>query len=158
MKRLNGFRPLAIFIISFLVITGITPSAVAVSSKKLRVSNQIEIAFPSVFKLSKSGCTSLTLKVKLNRNFDSDSQVTVYIQDDLFRTVSYKSWYGEDLSQKVNTKTLQLTEKIKLCRDIYYDSESDQEIFPSYKGSYTMVLIFDGSDYKEVSSSLKLSE
>ena len=151
-------RFLSVLISAFLLVATCDLSSYAATAKKLRIANQIEISFPAVQKLSKTGCTSLPVRVKLNKNFDSEAQVTIYIEDDISRTVAFASWFGEEVQSLVNQKTLQGTLKVKLCRDLYYDYESDQEIYPTYKGNNTLSLIFDGSDYKEISTPIKLSE
>lgn len=127
-------------------------------SKKLRVTNQIEISFPSVFKLTKSGCKAMTFKYKLSKNFDVDSTISLYVEDDIYRYVAYEVWDGYELYEAANPKTLQGNSKIEFCRDSYYDSSLDLDIYPSYKGNHRITLALENDEYKEVSTLLRLSE
>jgi hypothetical protein len=158
MKILSQKTLVRILVLSLALVLTNFSSSNAASTKKLRVNGQIEISLPTAFKISKSGCVGMPFKFKLNRGFDSDSLITMYVEDDIYRYVAYKSWSGYELREKANSKTLQGTEKIEFCRDLRYDEPSDQDLYPSYKGNHMITLVFDGSDYRELTSPIKLSE
>jgi hypothetical protein len=133
-------------------------SAAKIPNKTLKASTLVQISYPSLFKLPKSGCARIPVRYQIGKLELDESYFTVVITDNDDRTVGESTWYGA--SAEVSTRAMPKsgTLQIKVCRDAWFDAIEEVDYAPTYRGTYDIYLSATGSKSADASASLKFSE
>jgi hypothetical protein len=138
-----------------------TTTQVAVAAapyKTLSASNLVRIAYPTMFKLPKSGCAKIPVRYQINQLELDESSFTVVISDDQDRHIGEASWYGSSADAATKAMPKSGTLQIKVCRSAWYDSVEEVQSYPTYKGVYDIYLSATGSESADASATMKFSE
>lgn len=142
------------------ILLGTTPIANAASTpnKTLKASNLVQISYPTLFKLPKSGCSKIPVRYQINKLELDESYFTVVINDDQDRHIGEATWYGSSADAATKAMPKAGTLQIKICRSAWYDSVEDVQSYPTYKGVYDLYLSATGSESADASATMKFSE
>lgn len=133
-------------------------SAAKIPNKTLKASTLVQISYPSLFKLPKSGCAKIPVRYQIGKLELDDSYFTVVIADDEDRTVGEATWYGASAEASTKAMPKSGTLQVKVCRDGWYDSIEEVDYAPTYRGTYDIYLSATGSKSADASASMKFSE
>lgn len=133
-------------------------NAATTPNRTLKASNLVQISYPSMFKLPKSGCAKIPVRYQVNKLGFDETYFTVVISDDQDRHIGEATWYGA--SSEASTKAMPKsgTLQIKVCRDSWYDAVEDVDSYPTYRGTYDIYLSAVGDKSADASASMKFSE
>lgn len=151
-------------VVSAIAIAGIAFSTINISiaeaatSKSLKVSNLLQISYPTNFKLPRSGCARVPIRYQINKLELDESYFTVVITDDQDRHIGEASWYGSNAESSTKAMAKTGTLQIKVCRDSWYDSVEDIDSYPTYKGYYDIYVSAVGDKSADASARMKFSE
>lgn len=142
------------------LIVAITPSSNAASTpnKTLKASNLVQISYPTLFKLPKSGCAKIPVRYQVNKLELDESYFTVVISDDQDRHIGEATWYGSSAEASTKAMPKAGTLQIKVCRSAWYDSVEEVQSYPTYRGIYDIYLSATGSESADASATMKFSE
>jgi hypothetical protein len=133
-------------------------TAAKIPNKTLKASTLVQISFPTLFKLPKSGCAKIPVRYQINKLELDESYFTVVITDDEDRAVGEATWYGASAEASTKAMPKAGTLQVKVCRDAWYDSIDEVDYAPTYKGIYDIYLSATGSKSADASASMKFSE
>jgi hypothetical protein len=138
----------------------LTPGAQAATTpnRTLKASNLVQISYPSIFKLPKSGCSKVPVRYQVNKLGFDETFFTVVITDDQERHIGEATWYGANAESSTKSMPKSGTLQIKVCRDSWYDSVEDIDSYPTYRGTYDIYLSAVGDRSAEASATMKFSE
>lgn len=142
-----------------ITLTGATSASAATTpNRTLKASNLVQISYPSMVKLPKSGCAKIPVRYQVNKLGFDETYFTVVISDDQDRHIGEATWYGA--SSEASTKAMPKsgTLQIKVCRDSWYDSVEEIDSYPTYRGTYDIYLSAVGDKSADASGSMKFSE
>lgn len=142
------------------LIVAITPSSNAASTpnKTLKASNLVQISYPTLFKLPKSGCAKIPVRYQVNKLELDESYFTVVISDDQDRHIGEATWYGSSAEASTKAMPKAGTLQIKVCRSAWYDAVEEVQSYPTYRGIYDIYLSATGSESADASATMKFSE
>ncbi len=150
---------LAITSIAGLLIGSVSvASAAKIPNRTLKASNLVQISYPSLFKLPKSGCSKVPVRYQVSKLGLDETYFTVTITDDQDRYIGQSTWYGASAEASTKAMPKSGTLKIKVCRDSWYDTVEDIDFYPTYKGVYDIYLSAVGDKSADASASMKFSE
>ncbi len=132
--------------------------AAATPNRTLKVSNLVQISYPSVFKLPKSGCSRVPVRYQINKLELDESYFTVVITDDQDRHIGEATWYGSSAENSTKAMAKAGTLQIKVCRDAWYDAVEEVDSYPTYKGFYDIYVSAVGDKSADASGRMKFSE
>jgi hypothetical protein len=133
-------------------------SAAKIPNKTLKASTLVQISYPSLFKLPKSGCARIPVRYQIGKLELDESYFTVVITDDEDRTVGESTWYGASAEASTKAMPKSGTLQIKVCRDAWFDSIEEVDYAPTYRGTYDIYLSATGSKSADASGRMKFSE
>lgn len=144
---------------AFLLIfsTFVAPANAAPKSKNLSASNLVTISYPLLVSLPKNGCGKIPVKYKVNQLPIDESAFYVVIEDDQDRLIGQGVWYGTNYEGSVKAMPKTGTLNIKVCRDMWTDPEEENDFYPVYKGTYSILLSAVGDMSADAKASLKLA-
>jgi hypothetical protein len=145
-------------VLGLLLSSATTASAATTPNRTLKASNLVQISYPSMYKLPKSGCAKIPVRYQVNKLGFDETYFTVVISDDQDRHIGEATWYGS--SSEASTKAMPKagTLLIKVCRDSWYDSVEEVDSYPTYRGTYDIYLSAVGDKSADASASMKFSE
>lgn len=135
-----------------------TASAAPIPNRTLKASNLVQISYPSIFKLPKSGCAKVPVRYQVNKLGFDETYFTVVITDDQDRHIGESTWYGASAEASTKSMPKSGTLQIKVCRDSWYDAVEDVDSYPTYRGTYDIYLSAVGDKSADASASMKFSE
>ena len=133
-------------------------SAATTPNRTLKASNLVQISYPSLFKLPKSGCAKVPVRYQVGKLGFEDTYFTVVITDDSDRQVGEATWYGASTEASTKSMPKSGTLLIKVCRDSWYDSVEEVDVSPAYRGVYDIYLSAVGEKSADASATMKFSE
>lgn len=133
-------------------------SAAKIPNKTLKASTLVQISYPSLFKLPKSGCARIPVRYQIGKLELDESYFTVVITDDEDRPVGESTWYGASAEASTKAMPKSGTLQIKVCRDAWFDSVEEVDYAPTYRGIYDIYLSATGSKSADASGQMKFSE
>jgi len=144
---------------AFLLIfsTFVAPANAAPKSKNLSASNLVTISYPLLVSLPKNGCGKIPVKYKVNQLPIDESAFYVVIEDNQDRLIGQGVWYGTNYEGSVKAMPKTGTLNIKVCRDMWTDPEEENDFYPVYKGTYSILLSAVGDMSADAKASLKLA-
>jgi hypothetical protein len=144
---------------AFLLIfsTFVAPANAAPKSKNLSASNLVTISYPLLVSLPKNGCGKIPVKYKVNQLPIDESAFYVVIEDNQDRLIGHGVWYGTNYEGSVKAMPKTGTLNIKVCRDMWTDPEEENDFYPVYKGTYSILLSAVGDMSADAKASLKLA-
>ena len=143
---------------SLLLTTTQVAGAATTPNKTLKASNLVQISYPTIFKLPKSGCAKIPVRYQIGKLELDESSFTVVISDDQDRHIGEASWYGSSAESATKAMPKSGTLQIKVCRSAWYDSVEEVQSYPTYKGIYDIYLSATGSESADASATMKFSE
>lgn len=135
-----------------------TATAASTPNRTLKVSNLVQISYPSLFKLPRTGCGKIPVRYQVNKLGFDETYFTVVITDDQDRHVGEATWYGASAEASTKSMPKAGTLQIKVCRDSWYDSVEEIESAPTYRGVYDIYVSAVGDKSADASASMKFSE
>jgi hypothetical protein len=132
--------------------------AAKIPNRTLKASDLVQISFPSLYKLPKTGCARIPVRYQVNKLELDDSYFSVVITDDEDRHIGEATWYGASSEAATKAMPKSGTLRIKVCRDGWYDAVEEIEAFSTYRGVYEIYLSAMGSRSADASGSIKFSE
>ena len=150
--------------IAIAVVFGLTvPSfgianAAKIPNKTLKASTLVQISYPTLFKLPKSGCSRIPIRYQIGKLELDESYFTVAITDDEDRLVGEATWYGASAEASTKAMPKSGTLQVKVCRDAWFDAIEEIDYSPTYRGTYDIYLSAIGSMSADASARMKFSE
>lgn len=144
--------------VGLLVAVAPASDAAATPNKTLKASNLVQISYPTLFKLPKSGCAKIPVRYQVNKLELDESYFTVVISDDQDRHIGEATWYGSSAESSTKAMPKAGTLQIKICRSAWYDSVEEVQSYPTYRGVYDIYLSATGSESADASATMKFSE
>ena len=145
-------------IAALLIGTAPISDAASTPNRTLKASNLVQISYPTLFKLPKSGCAKIPVRYQINKLELDESYFTVVINDDQDRHIGEATWYGSSAEASTKAMPKAGTLQIKVCRDAWYDSVEDVDSYPTYRGVYDLYLSVVGNQSADASATMKFSE
>ena len=97
------------------------------------------------------------MKYKVNQLPIDESAFYVVIEDNQDRLIGQGVWYGTNYEGSVKAMPKTGTLNIKVCRDMWTDPEEENDFYPVYKGTYSILLSAVGDMSADAKASLKLA-
>jgi hypothetical protein len=133
-------------------------NAASTPNKTLKASNLVQISYPTVYKLPKTGCAKIPVRYQVNKLGFDETYFSVVITDDEDRHIGEATWYGASAEASTKSMPKSGTLQIKVCRDAWYDSVEEIDSYPTYRGVHDIYLSAVGAQSADASASMKFSE
>ena len=132
-------------------------TAISNQIRKIDFGKELQIVYPALFKLPKSGCAKIKFKYDASLSVVEDGRFVIDIFSDDLDLVGSTTWYGELTPAIKRMGRTKGSTTVEVCRKPWYDENQDLEFVGAFRGDFEVRITLENisSDYR--TSKIRLS-